>query len=67
VAELGLVDRVIDEPPGGAHWDPSTACHSMAKAISQELAVLRRLDPEELVRTRLERYARVGVFLEGGV
>jgi acetyl-CoA carboxylase carboxyl transferase subunit alpha len=67
LAEMGLVDRVVDEPPGGAHWNSGVACRSMAAAIAQELAGLRKLDPEELVRTRLERYARVGVFLEGGV
>ena len=67
LAELGLVDRVVEEPPGGAHWNPAAACRSMGVAIARELADLRNLEPEELVRTRLERYARVGVFLEGGV
>jgi acetyl-CoA carboxylase carboxyl transferase subunit alpha len=67
LAKLGLVDRVVEEPPGGAHWNAVAACRSMGAAIAQELAPLCKLDPEELVRTRLERYARVGVFLEGGV
>jgi acetyl-CoA carboxylase carboxyl transferase subunit alpha len=64
--ELGVVDQVVDEPPGGAHWDPDTACKSLAAAIHKELVALRALDPDELVRARLERYAGVGVFLEGG-
>ncbi|HXP90686.1 MAG TPA: acetyl-CoA carboxylase carboxyltransferase subunit alpha [Fibrobacteria bacterium] len=67
LADLGLVDRVVEEPAGGAHWDSAEACKSMGRAISQELAPLRKLDPEELVRARLERYSRIGVFLEGAV
>jgi len=64
--ELGLVDRVVDEPSGGAHWNPKAACGVLAQAIAEELAALEGLDPETLVNRRLERYARVGVFLEGG-
>jgi len=65
LADLGLVDRVVEEPAGGAHWNSPEACKSMAAAIARELVALRKLDPEKLVRARLERYARVGVFLEG--
>ena len=61
-----MVDRVVDEPLGGAHWDPDAACATLGEAIHQELLALRALDPDELVRARLERYAHVGVFLEGG-
>jgi len=64
--ELGLVDRVVDEPSGGAHWNPEAACGVMAQAIAQELAELDGIDPDELVRRRLERYARVGAFLDSG-
>lgn len=63
--ELGLIDRVVDEPAGGAHWRPEAACASLKTALLEELAALREFSIEELVQARMERYARVGVFLEG--
>ena len=63
---LGLVDRVVDEPSGGAHWNPKAACEAMADAIEQELSALEGVEPDELVERRLERYARAGVFSEEG-
>lgn len=62
--ELGLIDRVIEEPPGGAHWNPAAACASLRRALIEELDALSGIDPVELVDRRCEKYAQSGVFLE---
>jgi len=62
--ELGLIDRVIEEPPGGAHWNPAAACASLRRALIEELEALSEIDPVELVDSRCEKYAQSGVFLE---
>src|SRR5258708_3777451 len=50
--ELGVVDRVIDEPAGGAHQDPKAAARLCGVAIGEALAELLRMTPDELVEDR---------------
>ena len=62
--KLGLIDRVIDEPLGGAHRDPDAAIASLRSAIAQELKVLVSVHPDELVLTRRARIASIGRYQE---
>ncbi len=64
---LGLIDRVIEEPPGGAHWNPGAACASLRRALVEELDSLVGVDPAELVERRCDKYAQSGVFLESSL
>lgn len=64
---LGLIDRVIEEPPGGAHWNPGAACASLRRALVEELDSLVGSDPAELVERRCDKYAQSGVFLESSL
>ncbi|MEL7444902.1 MAG: acetyl-CoA carboxylase carboxyltransferase subunit alpha [Pseudomonadota bacterium] len=57
---LGVIDRIIKEPVGGAHRDPEATAKSMAKVISQEMDALVDLSPETLVQTREERFLQIG-------
>ena len=57
---LGVVDRVIPEPPGGAHSDPQTAIAAAGDAIEEELKGLAGLGPDALRRQRAERFAAIG-------
>ncbi|MCL6269310.1 acetyl-CoA carboxylase carboxyltransferase subunit alpha [Sansalvadorimonas sp. 2012CJ34-2] len=59
--ELGLVDRIIQEPLGGAHRSPEDAAANMKEALSEELAKLRGLSGAELVQNRYERLRKLGV------
>jgi acetyl-CoA carboxylase carboxyl transferase subunit alpha len=61
---LGLVDRIIPEPPGGAHRDPEATAASLKKALAETLAQLREKKPKELVEERLERLMAYGRFKE---
>jgi len=61
---LGLVDRVVSEPVGGAHRDPRAMAQSLKKALQDALRQLQMLTPEELVQRRYERMMSHGKFKE---
>jgi acetyl-CoA carboxylase carboxyl transferase subunit alpha len=61
---LGLVDRVVNEPVGGAHRDPRAAAQSLKKALQDVLKQLQGLSAAELVERRYERLMSHGKFRE---
>ena len=61
---LGLVDRIVPEPLGGAHRDPQATAQSLKKALAEVLKHLREKKPKELVEQRLERLMAYGKFKE---
>jgi acetyl-CoA carboxylase carboxyl transferase subunit alpha len=61
---LGLIDKVIPEPPGGAHRDPQATAASLKKALSEALKALQEKKPKDLVEERLERLMAHGRFKE---
>jgi acetyl-CoA carboxylase carboxyl transferase subunit alpha len=61
---LGLVDKVVPEPLGGAHRDPQAAAQALRKALAEALRLLREKKPKELVEERLERLMSYGKFKE---
>lgn len=58
--KLGVIDRIVKEPVGGAHRDPPTAAKALVAAISQELDVLVGKEPTELRLAREERFLKIG-------
>ena len=61
---LGLVDKVVPEPMGGAHRDPQAAAQALRKALAEVLRQLREKKPKQLVEERLERLMSYGRFKE---
>jgi acetyl-CoA carboxylase carboxyl transferase subunit alpha len=61
---LGLVDRVIPEPVGGAHRDHHAAATSIQRALQESIKQLNELSPEALVERRLERLMSYGKYKE---
>jgi acetyl-CoA carboxylase carboxyl transferase subunit alpha len=57
---MKVVDRIIAEPPGGAHSDPAAAIKSVGDAIETELAVLETMDAAALKAQRAERFYAIG-------
>ena len=57
---LGVVDRVVPEPLGGAHRDPATAIASLKAAILEELAGLGKLDRRQLLDQRRAKFLAIG-------
>jgi acetyl-CoA carboxylase carboxyl transferase subunit alpha len=58
--ELGVVDRIVPEPAGGAHIDFDTAAELLGGALEDELAALAGRDLEELVAARHEKFRSMG-------
>ena len=61
---LGLIDKVVPEPLGGAHRDPQAAGQALRKALVEALKPLASKKPKELVEERLERLMAYGKFKE---
>ena len=61
---LGLIDKIVPEPLGGAHRDPQVAAQALKKALAEALKQLQEKKPKELVESRLERLMAYGKFKE---
>jgi acetyl-CoA carboxylase carboxyl transferase subunit alpha len=61
---LGLVDKIVPEPLGGAHRDPQAAAQALKKALGEALKQVQDRKPKELVEARLERLMSHGKFKE---
>jgi len=61
---LGLIDRIVPEPCGGAHRDHAAAAQSLRKALIEALRQVRDLAPAELVDRRSARLMGYGRFRE---
>ena len=61
---LGLIDKIIAEPLGGAHRDPVTTAQNVKKAIADSLRQLSNLSSKELVEQRFDRLMAYGKFKE---
>ena len=62
--QMGLVDGVIPEPAGGAHCDPEQAAENLKFAISKELQTLLKTPVEKLLRSRYDKFRKMGIFQE---
>jgi len=61
--ELGVVDRMVDEPAGGAHQDPKAAARLLDAALTDALGELLQMTPEDLVEQRYRRFRGLGVYV----
>ena len=60
--ELGVVDKVIPEPPSGAHNDPAEAARLVKAEIKTALSELKAKPVAELLRERLEKFRAMGEY-----
>jgi acetyl-CoA carboxylase carboxyl transferase subunit alpha len=63
---LGVIDRVLREPLGGAHRDHHRMANSLKSYIRAELRDLLARPADQLLEDRYQKFRRMGVFLEGG-
>jgi len=59
---MGLVDRIIPEPLGGAHKDPEIVAKSIGDCLESQLEKLLELTTEELLEKRLQRLLSFGAY-----
>jgi acetyl-CoA carboxylase carboxyl transferase subunit alpha len=64
---LGLIDRIINEPVGGAHRDPRATAQSVKKSLQEALKQLAGLSSSELIERRFERLMSYGRFKEQAI
>ncbi|MBP7824203.1 MAG: acetyl-CoA carboxylase carboxyltransferase subunit alpha [Pseudomonas sp.] len=58
---LGIVDKVISEPLGGAHRDPAAMAEGLRNELLEQLDTLATLDSSELLARRYEKLMSFGV------
>jgi acetyl-CoA carboxylase carboxyl transferase subunit alpha len=62
--ELGVIDGVVPEPPGGAHENPDDAAKLLGESLGIALDDVKGMDPAARKRERSAKFRRMGVFLE---
>ncbi len=63
--DFGLIDGIVKEPLGGAHFDPESMAKTLKKHIKKELAALKDMDPDDRINKRIEKYSSMGRFKVG--
>ena len=61
---LGLVDKILSEPLGGAHRNPQAMAVTLKKAIADSLKTLAEKTPEKIVQERQKKLLELGKFKE---
>jgi acetyl-CoA carboxylase carboxyl transferase subunit alpha len=60
--ELGVIDAIVPEPPGGAHADHSEAARLLAEAFREQLEELEGTSGDELARRRRAKFRAIRAF-----
>jgi acetyl-CoA carboxylase carboxyl transferase subunit alpha len=60
LAELGVIDRIVKEPAGGAHRDPEATAKALGDALAEELEALCGKSAKQLRRLREDRFLGIG-------
>ena len=61
---MGICDRIINEPLGGAHRNPDRAAKLLKKTILAEINNFKDLDRNSFLESRIERYNQMGAYSE---
>ncbi|MBX3256021.1 MAG: acetyl-CoA carboxylase carboxyltransferase subunit alpha [Chitinophagaceae bacterium] len=61
---FGLVDDVVPEPYGGAHWNYEEAANSLKAHLLPLLKELKAIDPDTRIKQRIEKYSKMGFWQE---
>jgi acetyl-CoA carboxylase carboxyl transferase subunit alpha len=61
---MGIIDKIIAEPPGGAHIDYEQTFKNVDRDLNLTLKKLKQVSPEERVKMRYKKFREIGVFTE---
>ena len=64
--ELGVIDSIIPEPPGGAHRAPEQAGKTLKTVLLSNIADVKKLPIDRLLENRYQKYRKIGTFSENG-
>lgn len=62
--EQKIIDRIIPEPPGGAHRNPQQAAVILKDALVEEIKALQKIKPDKLLERRIEKFSHMGAWNE---
>jgi acetyl-CoA carboxylase carboxyl transferase subunit alpha len=60
--QMKVIDEVVEEPIGGAHRDPRRAAELLKDSITRNMAEIRNVPTDEIVKMRYEKFRRLGTF-----
>lgn len=63
--ELDIIDGIVKEPLGGAHYDPEYTANELSKTIINSLNDFDKMSRNELKSDRYNKFRKMGVFTEG--
>src|SRR6266498_3005181 len=61
---FGLIDGIIPEPVGGAHWDYDGSAQIVKNYLIPELKALKQVSPEQRINDRIEKFGKMGFWEE---
>jgi len=62
--KFGIIDKIIEEPKGGAHKNHEETFENVKAALLKELDDLQKISAQKRVEKRIEKFAKMGVFTE---
>jgi acetyl-CoA carboxylase carboxyl transferase subunit alpha len=62
--DLGVIDEIVPEPPGGAHADPEAAAQALGESLRRHLRQLGKIKIDKLLKRREEKYLAMGALSE---
>ena len=62
--EMGVIDRIIKEPNGGAHRDYDAAAEILKGELLETIRELKQKPPKQLIEERVEKFSKMGVWQE---
>lgn len=63
---FGLIDGIIPEPVGGAHWDYDESAQILKNFLIPVIKELKQVSPEKRVNNRIEKFGKMGFWEEVG-
>lgn len=65
--KFGLVDEVIPEPLGGAHWDYQEAANLLKSYLIPTINELEKIDPQQRIDNRITKFGKMGFWDETSI
>jgi len=62
--DMGIIDKIIAEPPGGAHIDYEQTFKNVDRELDLTLKKLQQIPPEKRLKMRYQKFREIGVFTE---
>ncbi len=62
--KLNVIDGVIKEPLGGAHYDMESTVKEISKTLTEALMKLMKIEPEKRIQLRIDKFGKMGEFQE---